>query len=166
MRSPPSLLFFVIAPLCIFAEFDIDIIILDDRHYNETKFAETIAKFNPTALENGTEVRLFFSPAVLKRTGFINPVICVGSECFSEQNITQPVPTPTPTPSSDTIIIVAICSGVSAVFIGVLCYHLARRNKNLKATLGSRIVIRETIDWPPLHAPGLKTGSKYTRGFR
>jgi hypothetical protein len=164
MRNHFFILYCVVTPLCIFAEFDLDIVILDDRNYNETKFEETIAKFNPIAIENGTEVRLFFSPARLKRTGFINPVICVGSECFSELNISQPTPTPTSSSTSDTMIIVAMVSGCSVVFLGASCYYLVRRNK--KVVLESKFVIRETIDWPPHRIQMLKTGSKYMRGFR
>ena len=166
MRAPFHFLFCVLAPLCIQAEFDLDIIILDDRYYNSTKFAESIAAFNPTTIENGTERRLFFSPAVLKLTGFINPVICVGIDCYSEANVSQHTPTPTVSSTPDTVIIASSICGVTAVFLGSSCYFLVKRKK--KTALASRferVIIRETIDWPPHFASQVKSGSKFTRGL-
>ena len=153
-----------------FAEVDLEIIILDDRRYNATKFAEAIADFYPIVIENGTARPLLFSPPMVKITGFINPVICVGVECYDDQNISlsRTSPTPVDTSNSGVVIAGAVVGACIALVLGVLCYWLTKRKP---AKLASRFVIRERIDLPPhlnrlaSHITVVKTGSKHTRGL-
>jgi hypothetical protein len=156
-------------------ELDIEVIILDDKNFNSSKFVESIAEFNPVAIVNGTELPLLLSPPSVKVTGFLNPVMCVGTECYSEKDLVQPTPTPTPTPvsdsptsGSDVVVIASSVSSVVVVILGVMCYCLVKRRRtNLKINSRfQRVVIRETIDLPPQLAQQIvKTGSKHTRGF-
>jgi hypothetical protein len=172
-----TLLFFTLcealASLCV-AELDIEVVILDDTNFNATKFINDLAEFNPIRIINGTSHQLIFSPPVARITGFVNPILCVGTDCYSEANATEKAPSPIATPGPaagvDTVAIASAVSCVIAVLLGLLCYCLVRRRRAKAVKLDyqlQRVIIRETIDLPPHLAArihGIKTGSKHMRG--
>ena len=116
VRFPVLLLLSGLLSCCI-AELDINVVILDDRNYNEPKFQKIMAEFNFTVIENGTVRKMIPNPPEVKALGFINPVLCVGTDCFTEAagpaipstsppSLTSPtlpstqmLPTPTPIPT-------------------------------------------------------------------
>lgn len=165
--------------LCVFlssfstAELDIEIIILDDKSYNETKFIEAVSEFNPVIIENGTEILLLSSKPMVRSVGFANPVLCVNGTCYKEADLPPPSsPTPAPTgglggPNTELIVTaVAVSVAVSTSLAG-MCWCLIKRKRTSVASKFHRVVIRESIDLPPhLASPILtvKMGSKHTRG--
>jgi hypothetical protein len=177
MKTLPALLLSVFLLPCAITELDIEIIILDDKNYSESKFIEAVAQFNPIIIENGTARALLLSPPTIRQIGFINPVICVGGKCYDENDLPAATPAPTPAPppvpasdtqasSADTVVIASVVSSVVVLFLGGLCYFAMTRKKRTSiASRFRRVVIRETIDLHTHLATQVKLESKHTRCF-
>jgi hypothetical protein len=99
VRFTILLLLNTLLSFCI-AELDIQVIILDDKQYNATKFEKAIAEFDPIIIENGTVRKLLPNPPKVQAVGFANPVLCVDDNCFTEAVQTAP---PTSSVSSTSI---------------------------------------------------------------
>jgi hypothetical protein len=164
----------------ILAELDIEIIILDDKGYNETKFIEAVSEFNPVIIVNNTEIPLLFGRPQVRNTGFTNPVLCVNGSCYKEADLPPPAkPIGTPVPAEggsniELIVIAVTASVVTLALLGGMCWCLVKqkpspkRNASSTASRFHRVVIRESIDFPPhLASPVIivKMGSKHTRGM-
>jgi len=174
MKASPFFVFLLCLLSCC-AEFDIEVVILDDSKYNETRFIEVMKQFNPLVFENGTEIPLIFSPPVVRSTRFINKVLCVNGTCYKEADMPPPAspsttPGPIPSDSKTDVIVISVVSSVVilALLIGLCCW-LTRRGK--RVTVKSRfrrVVIRESIDLSPYiasHIVFVKSGSKHTGGL-
>lgn len=155
----------------ITAELDIEIIILNDKSYNETKFVEAVAEFNPVIIKNGTEIPLLLGRSLVRSTGFINPVLCVNGTCYKEADLPPPAsPTPAPTgggPNTELIASAVAVSVTVSILLAFLCWRLMKRKRASIASEFHRVIIRESIDLPPhLASPILivKMGSKHTWG--
>ena len=168
-----SHIFLILSFPIILAELDIEIIILDDKGYNETKFIEAVSEFNPVIIKNGTEIPLLFSRPQVRSTGFTNPVLCVNGTCYKEADLPPPAkPVGTPVPAEggsniELIVIAVTASVVTLALLGGMCWYLTKRKPTPIASRFHRVVIRESIDLPPhLASPVIivKMGSKHTRG--
>jgi len=157
---------------CVSGLMDIEVVILDDRNFSESRFAEAVAQFDPVVIENGTVRSLLLSPPVIQKVAFINPVMCVGTKCYNEDDLpaaTPPPPSPTPPPPPppqaetsgvDTVVIASVAGGGVLVILCGICYFvMKRRDHSSINTQFRRVVIRETIDL----RLQVKTGSKHTR---
>jgi hypothetical protein len=177
MRVELLLFFFVLLTLCS-AELDIEVIVLDDKSYNSTKFIDAVAEFNPIVIVNGTEIPLLGSkpgrPGV-RINGFINPVLCVNGSCYREEDLLPPPPPPAATPipgetNMDVAVVASVSVAVALVLVWVMCCFLGKRKQPSLGARFRRVVIRERIDLSALGDSKLahqivKTGSKHTRGF-
>ena len=83
MRSTVLFMLSVLLSCCV-AELDINVIILDDRYYNATRFEKVMSEFDPSITENGTVRKILPNPPKVQALGFINPSLCVGKDCFTE----------------------------------------------------------------------------------
>lgn len=171
MKALPICLCCLLLPLCT-AQLDLEIVILDDKNYNSTKFVEAVAVFYPVIIENGTEIPLLLSRPVVQNIGFSNPVLCVNGTCYKEADLPPPVkpvyttPAPSGGSNTDLIVIASAVSVTTVVLIVGMYWCLMKRKHTSIASKFHRVVIRESIDLPPhLTSQMVKMGSKHTRGI-